>query len=167
MGIHGTIGLFTPLQRPAMCVHVLSAQRNCTSEMTGSWHSCAPKTAGVPQGVSQPNSSEPSEHSLSFHVYPFGVHVKSCSFYEPKRPIRKMIMNLRTFRFLKTRNRNITSICESRLVLARLRSRNHDQVFRPGRRGPSVYKQTAKSKKKRITTDYVNKIIRTSTQNMF
>ena len=59
-------------------------------------------------------------------------------------------MNLRTFRFLKTRNRNITSICESRLVLARLRSRNHDQVFRPGRRGPSVCKQTAKLKQKRL-----------------
>ena len=76
-------------------------------------------------------------------------------------------MNLRTFRFLKTRNRNITSICESRLVLARLRSRNHDQVFRPGRRGPSVYKQTAKSKKKRITTYYVNKIIKSLPKTCF
>ena len=93
---------------------------------------------------------------LSFHVYPFGVHVKSCSFYEPKRPIRKMIMNLRTFRFLKTRNRNITSICESRLVLARLRSQNHDQVFRPGRRGPSACKQTVNSKQK---TQCVHKFI--------
>ena len=60
-----------------------------------------------------PSASNATPRStLSFHVYPFGVHVKSCSFYEPKRPIRKMIMNLRTFRFLKTRNRNITSICE-------------------------------------------------------
>ena len=65
------------------------------------------------------------------------------------------------------RNRNITSICESRLVFARLRSRNHDQVFRPGRRGPSVYKQTAKFKKKRIATYYVNKVIKSQLKTCF
>ena len=104
-------------------------------------------TAGIANNAArarQQKSAYRVKLTLSFHVYPFGVHVKSCSFYEPKVPFRKMIMKTRTFRFLKTRNRNITSICESGLVLARLRSRNHDQVFRLGRRGPSACKQTAK-----------------------